>query len=348
MLLTFLLPEFLLGKALQDRRMAKLSIERMKGINSSPDFEWTMTHGFYADMGGFALNIPLTDNLIILNSVSMAYVCSRNLTKEFLLITEDEINDKSKEDTLVKALTGGQLCWFLLQILTRKWNKRTISPLECATLAYAVCTVATLGFCLSKPKDVKTRTLLEVNFPSGIQELDRKHRMEIAKLRPHSWFNISSLLGSVPTPAQLDASNSNPIPNDAVYLRDTAVESFPRSIQTQMDDGFTIAGVIFGSLHCAAWNFEFPTIAERICWLVASIVTTAAMPLFYLLLLLNERLRRREKPKPQEPIYILEATILLAYGLARFYLLVEMFRSSFFLPPSAFVGTWTSYAPHFG
>jgi hypothetical protein len=38
--------------------------------------------------------------------------------------------------------------------------------------------------------------------------------------------------------------------------------------------------------------------------------------------------------------------MVLVYILARLFLIVELFRCLFFLPPSAFVSTWVSSVPH--
>jgi hypothetical protein len=38
--------------------------------------------------------------------------------------------------------------------------------------------------------------------------------------------------------------------------------------------------------------------------------------------------------------------VVFIYILARLFLIVELFRCLFFLPPSAFVATWVSSVPH--
>jgi len=59
MLLSLIVPEFLVGKAFQDLRLAKSSVGAMRKFADKAGFEWTsdwtVTHGSYADMGGFAL-----------------------------------------------------------------------------------------------------------------------------------------------------------------------------------------------------------------------------------------------------------------------------------------------------
>ena len=40
--------------------------------------------------------------------------------------------------------------------------------------------------------------------------------------------------------------------------------------------------------------------------------------------------------------------IMVAYVVARLFLMFEVFRTLFFLPPGAFVATWSSSIPHVG
>lgn len=51
--------------------------------------------------------------------------------------------------------------------------------------------------------------------------------------------------------------------------------------------GVAIGGVIFGAIHTAAWNFDFPTPIERTLWRIASVLSTALLPVMYLGLLLS-------------------------------------------------------------
>jgi hypothetical protein len=46
--------------------------------------------------------------------------------------------------------------------------------------------------------------------------------------------------------------------------------------------GVAIGGVIFGAIHIAAWNFDFPTSIERTLWRIASVLSTALLPVMYL------------------------------------------------------------------
>jgi hypothetical protein len=111
--------------------------------------------------------------------------------------------------------------------------------------------------------------------------------------------------------------------------------------------GFQIGAVILGLCHCLAWNFEFPTPIERVLWRIASSSITGIMPTFYFLWFLLSYWSNHLKSTYYHfriPLTWLSYTI---YTVARLYLLVAPFRELFFLPPEAFIATWSVSFPHF-
>jgi hypothetical protein len=62
MIIAFVLPEFLVGRAVQDWMMARKSSqdERMKAFAALDGTMWTIEHGFYANMGGFIVTVNNT------------------------------------------------------------------------------------------------------------------------------------------------------------------------------------------------------------------------------------------------------------------------------------------------
>ena len=56
MLMTLVAPEILIGKSLVDWLSAHVSRTEMQEFAKLDEVEWTVTHGFYANMGGFVVN----------------------------------------------------------------------------------------------------------------------------------------------------------------------------------------------------------------------------------------------------------------------------------------------------
>lgn len=57
MLVTLIVPEFLVGRAFQDFIMARKSCHQMKEFAERDGIQWTLTHAYYANMGGFVLRV---------------------------------------------------------------------------------------------------------------------------------------------------------------------------------------------------------------------------------------------------------------------------------------------------
>ncbi|PQE04309.1 hypothetical protein CJF30_00010057 [Rutstroemia sp. NJR-2017a BBW] len=41
--------------------------------------------------------------------------------------------------------------------------------------------------------------------------------------------------------------------------------------------------VIYGGIHLSVWNFEFPTVLEKLLWKIASVGITATLPVLFAL-----------------------------------------------------------------
>jgi hypothetical protein len=109
--------------------------------------------------------------------------------------------------------------------------------------------------------------------------------------------------------------------------------------------GTVLGGSLFGALHFLAWNFRFPTQTELVLWRTSSILTTVLPPLsvyFNLQWSYYNGWVEDSENKTARRLYgtIILVCFIIPYGLARIFLLFEMFWSLFFLPPEAFVDTW--------
>ena len=107
----------------------------------------------------------------------------------------------------------------------------------------------------------------------------------------------------------------------------------------------SIVAMLFGGIHCAGWNFPFPSHAELIIWRVSSLIILTVPCTGVLLAVaidVNEDAR--------SVIYVLDCVFIFGtviYVLARLTLFVEAFIALRHLPPGAYsVVDWTALLLH--
>ncbi|KAG2033066.1 hypothetical protein BDR03DRAFT_821604, partial [Suillus americanus] len=148
MLTAFMAPEFVVGWAawqfLHARQVAK-------AYNN--EFGWTKTHGFFAWMGGFVLHVNHKPRGILTPDELLQFI--REGSVETPAITEADIKDRSKSDTISELVAILQLVWFVIQLIARYIQKLPVTLLEIDTLGVAAMTCISCGFWLNKPKDVR-------------------------------------------------------------------------------------------------------------------------------------------------------------------------------------------------
>lgn len=114
-------------------------------------------------------------------------------------------------------------------------------------------------------------------------------------------------------------------------------------------------GILFGAIHLAAWNIEFPSVADRWLWRSASIAITLLPAIFGLLTrtILSDYINSTSSDSSwsRHPVAFLLLLYLcggtLLYIAGRGILLVEMIRTLFYLPPRAYLtSNWTMAIPH--
>jgi hypothetical protein len=133
----------------------------------SPKSKKTLVHGFHAAMGGFAIQSHFLDTQYPITSqgrltLSTDGVCwlLQMAPEVFPDLSEDEILDKSKASTLVKALTCLQAFWFCLQCVARLTMHTSISLLELNVFGHCICTFVIYAIWWNKPMDVSEPVLL--------------------------------------------------------------------------------------------------------------------------------------------------------------------------------------------
>lgn len=247
-------------------------------------------------------------------------------------VSKDEIEDKSNSDALVKFIAVAQVTWQIIQLIMRWVKGLPSSQIEVATVGFSLCAFIMYLAYWSKPQDVAT--------PYTVQAKRYPTKDEILQLAQKG--------------PSLDGFYTNinyTIPEHAIHLDLTATE------EKQLDGGIigwsgvTLGGVLFGLMHCTAWNFYFPTPVERLLWRIASVIT-AALPIFhYVRALCWIGLARLEKTSKKR--FINSDTLsassrgvrffgligIVLYFSSRVYLVVETFRSLLYLLPDTFQTT---------
>ena len=278
--------------------------------------------------------------------------------KEFKLydslppVSPQELESLSNSDSLVKLLTMIQIGWLMIQLLGRYRNNIVSSQLEIATLAFSICSILTYAILWNRPRGVTMRYRVMATKAPKLNEV-----ISLATFGPGYLWTWHRFQGKEDGTFHL-----MPIPNDASHAVDVRnlVGGFENTVTgctivewlrhnhpaiVSVIASSVLGGTIFGGMHCLAWNFSFPTRSELILWRTCSIVTTV-LPISSIYFNLQwsyykgwvEHLEGKTASRLHG--LILLVCFICPYVLARAFLLVEIFRSLFFLPPEAFIDTW--------
>ncbi|KAI3548822.1 hypothetical protein CSPX01_02845 [Colletotrichum filicis] len=240
--------------------------------------KWTIVHSYYAQMGGIRYQRQdkedtnwycLTASMLTARYTFSSYEKRSHFDR--LILDEQDIKDKSKADWLLKGIAVTQVSWLILSVIVRGILHLPITQLEIATISFAGMAVLSYMANWWKPKDISQATSLSL--PAGGFTGNRE-------AQPVAYAqSIISRLWS-PTKTRNEAVRLDDrllrVPNDLVWMKGEGPLLFILM-------AFSSLG--FGGLHCLAWNFEFPSSAELLCWRVASLIS-AALPTITLVTIL--------------------------------------------------------------
>lgn len=217
---------------------------------------WTLTHSYFANMGGFerykGLEVmPLTANALVHCCIGKDHDPLPTLS-----LQKEDIEDKSKADGFVKVVAVAQISWLILSVIVRAQKRMPISQIEICTVAFAVLAVLTYLANWSKPKDIGT--------PVRFRVVRDTYNCEAAKFTGTPIFHRRMLAPS---------ENFNPVGVSRIKNDFVRLEGYIPPMAINM----SIATIIFGGLHCLAWYFQFPTNAELGIWMGAA-VASATIP----------------------------------------------------------------------
>lgn len=337
-------PEWVTGLAGGQWSIAHRSAKRLRALG----YEWTITHSFFADMGG--LRLKLKDDEFPISSNHLLALLE-NKVINFPDITKAMIDDRSKSDNIAKLLTILQTTWFVVQCIARGVQRLGLTPLELSTVAFIVCTLATNILWWSKPKDIFIPIIISEDL--SLEDLigrELAYSWKFSPLEKYDSLRPSLTADVLPLLPWMKASKPS---NDHQEEQKTRFRNdrLPPEQRDWWLTGFlTIASVSFGVVYVSGWKIDFPTTAELLIWRVgiAGVLSTTVsfwavdfgMELYYAAL-----------HKPMQPItayrIALCAVIAVVYITCRLYIITEVFVSLRSLPAAAYASiNWTDLFPH--
>jgi len=360
MLLALFVPEAVIAWALRQRQAATELAKEHKGEG------WTITHGFFATMGGFMEydgNRPIR---VLLPEQIESYSLTGN--GDFPRISKAEIEDKSKGDAISKGVVILQTSWFVIQCIARGVQGLPITELELVTVAFAALNFVIYVLWWEKPQNVQR----------GVR-VYKKRRTEEAgddgdiETTVGYWVALRDAVSDLPAaivrgPSAIDSDFDSwlarvltwPFVQPLYIMLSYRDNEYEKRVNTFYPDkwvetsenfsSFVVVTITlaFGGIHCIGWTFDFPSNIERTLWRVASISITGIPILVFPLGVLGDMVDNVFKKRFGD--FCINMSVILPlsfYLLSRLALLVLSLLPLRSLPSAAFhVVHWTSIIPH--
>lgn len=261
-----------------------------------------------------AVEEPSTDPSLIASVGTMPLVDSNPeasphpSSKYKILVTEDEICDKSKRNFVAKSIAFTQTAWFIIQFIERCAIHQPITQLEVMTVAYAILNIIIYIFWWNKPFDVSE----PIHISGRAEDCLRSRNVGILASRSLALDGFSAL-----------------VPGDPVSLGVL----------------LPLFGTVFGGMHCLAWRFHFVTEREAQMWRVCSVYCIAS-PWLVIVLFLFSVLTYENEDLVSITVR-LSGLVTFGYIVCRVILLVITFSCLRGSPAGVFeVTAWTRFFPH--
>ncbi|KAK2877848.1 hypothetical protein FQN49_001141 [Arthroderma sp. PD_2] len=261
-------PEFIYMLALGQYTAARESVQT---FHNSGYPGWTLTHAFYANMGGFVFQ-PYGWKLFPINSKELHYLVTRGYL-EFPKVTRREIKDRNKSSGLGRMITLSQILWFTLTVIVRAVQHLAITTLEVTTLGFIFCTLGTAVCWSQKPMDVESAIILESKFTMEEILINAGDvASEPYRLTPLDFVDRGEWIINV-----MWKYCVNTLGHMGIIYRQKRVRPIERISSLRFTKtggiGSAVFSVAYLTIFFAAWNFHFPSQIEKLLWRVAIVIT---------------------------------------------------------------------------
>lgn len=219
--------------------------------------ELDYTHGFYVNMGGLVVDAGGRKRFPVTYRQILGLLDRGALTLP--AISKNEIKDKSKADGLAKTLSCIQAGWLVVQCIGRAEQHLPISTLELTTLVFVMNSLLVYALWWYKPTDVEVPTVL------CIEDKTEEELRDLIGRDALLWDGFFTGKG------EEDIIQAQRIYNDS--------DLPPGVVDGPAVYFITAVTMAYGALHCAAWNFHFPTALERTLWRICSVLSIFVLPI---------------------------------------------------------------------
>ncbi|OCL11188.1 hypothetical protein AOQ84DRAFT_424782 [Glonium stellatum] len=342
---TLVVPEITLAIAAHERMSAAKLTDVMVHYKKRG---WDNTLSYYVIIGGFALSPgkPPSEQpdkqedkkkcTLTPQGIVLLHLCGKLPD-----VRREDINDRSKTNHLARFIVSIQALWMIISVCGRAANHLSVTPLELHTCLHTFCALATYFMWWNKPVDLQVPTEITVD-GELLDELGTK-RHGTAR----SGGSNSKEPQQTP-PGLVQAKNRftfylTMMKNAYHTLHEARTLISPEGIV------ITVVGFIYGAVHLAVWNTQFPSYLESRLWRIASGITAISWGCFVLSMWIP--IKNLDKGAGKDFFITLCVTVLgtvaIPYVIVRLFLLVESFAAMRLLPPDAYtVSRLSALWPH--
>ena len=317
--------------------------------------KWTMRQSFFADMGG--VRVRLRDDEFPVTSKHIYALLSLELVK-LDTINPAAIGDRSKTDGVAKLFTILQICWFLLQSVSRLKQHIALTSMELSTIAFIVCTMGTNIMWWHKPKDVFIPIVLEIDCTLEDLLAMTGSRLTEAKMEANNWqWSPLEKFDDLRPNFLVDAGQYLPRKSSFDLSQSAQKKRFrndrlpPMERDWLLNSFLSVLSHAFGAIYVAGWNLSFPTRAEQIAWRICSTTMFSLVMAYWVVdvgVWLHQKRRKSRGNHKLTPVWMaLSAVIGIFYVTVRMYILIEPFVCLRSLPAAAYKTVeWPSFIAH--
>ncbi|PVI02225.1 hypothetical protein DM02DRAFT_613069 [Periconia macrospinosa] len=321
---------------------------------SSPKF--TMSHAFFARMGGFVLRYREQDpgqkmqgqrpdkRITVLHLKGVAILEDYGISFN---VDSEDIEDRSKADGFTKLFALVQAGSLVVQSIARKAKGLQITELELMTIAFTACALATYILWWHKPFDAERAIVLD--FP----DLHAEHREILAKLRTAmgQTFVYEPGLNKLAV-KNLDSDFLIDILFDFSDLFDGNMAENSNLPNFCSSIALYASSAAFSAIHLAAYNWTFPYPVVQTLWRTFSLAALGSsmlpMVINTIVRILPDSWYEKIVKWADRVLGAITIGALLVNVLSRLALIGLTFYCFTSMPVSVYSDLdWTKFLPHF-